>query len=154
NVRVRATQARINELQQQLRRLGGTSENSAENSPQSASDATYPSMRQLPILGVPFADKLRRMKVEEVVFETLTKQYELTRVQEAKEVPSVKILDAPVVPDRKSYPPRLFIISLGTMLSVMIGIVWILISVRWQETDDQHPAKLFAMEVCQTILAG
>ena len=60
-----ATQARINELQQQLRRLGGVSENSTEDQAQSASDATYPSMRQLPILGVPFADKLRRMKVEE-----------------------------------------------------------------------------------------
>ena len=94
-------------------RLSGTPGNSADNAEQSASTASYPTLRQLPILGVPFADKLRHMKVEETVFETLTKQYELAKVQEAKEVPSVKVLDAPVVPERKSFPPRLLIMSVG-----------------------------------------
>ncbi len=154
NVRVRSTQARISELEQQLRRLGGTPQNSAENAEQIVSDASYPSMRQLPILGVPYADKLRRLKVEEAVFETLTKQYELARVQEAKEVPSVKVLDAPVVPERKSYPPRIFIMLTGTMLAVISGGLWLLVSVRWQEIDNHAPAKLFAVEVYQTIAAS
>jgi capsule polysaccharide export protein KpsE/RkpR len=154
NVRVRSTQARVSELQQQLRRLGGSPSSATENADQSASDATYPSMRQLPILGVPFADKLRRTKVEEVVFETLTKQYELAKVQEAKEVPSVKILDAPQVPERKSFPPRLLITSLGTLVAVICATVWVFATVQWQETDNQHPAKVFAQEVYRTIAAS
>ena len=40
------------------------------------------------------------------------------------------------------------------MLSVVIGILWIFISLRWQETDDQDPGKLFALEVWQTIWCG
>lgn len=154
NVRVRSTQARINELQQQLQRLGGTPGGASDNAAQSATDGSYPTMRQLPILGVPFADKLRRMRVEETVFETLTKQYELAKVQEAKEVPSVKILDAPVVPERKSGPPRLFIMATGTTLALIFAILWVWGSVRWQETDNRDPRKLFALEVYQTIAAS
>ena len=122
NVRVRAAQARIDELRQQLRRLGGKAGgNIQETAGNANSDAPYPTLRQLPILGVPFADKLRRLKVEEAVFETLTKQYELAKVEEAKEVPSVKELDLPVVPEHKSFPPRLVIMVMGTFVRGILG---------------------------------
>ena len=154
NVRVRATQARIDELRQQLRRLGGKAGgNTQESAEKINSDAPYPTLRQLPILGVPFADKLRRLKVEEAVFETLTKQYELAKVEEAKEVPSVKELDSPVVPEHKSFPPRLVIMILGTMCAIFIGGVWILGHARWQEIDSQDAGKLFAQEVFHGVAA-
>jgi len=87
NVRVRSTEARISELRSQLAKLGGKYDPSASSAASAAagpgapgaagSDATdsYPTLRQLPILGVPYADKYRTLKVEEAVFETLTKQY-------------------------------------------------------------------------------
>jgi uncharacterized protein involved in exopolysaccharide biosynthesis len=153
NVRVRSTQARINELKQQLGRLSGTVGNSANDAERSPSNASYPTLRQLPILGVPFADKLRHMKVQEAVFETLTKQYELAKVQEAKEVPSVKILDAPVVPERKSFPPRLLIMFLGTTIAVICAAMWVLGNVHWKDVDSQDPRKLFAQEVFRTVAA-
>ena len=63
NVRVRAAQARIDELRQQLRRLGGKAGGNVQETAGNAnSDAPYPTLRQLPILGVPFADKLRRLE--------------------------------------------------------------------------------------------
>lgn len=151
NVRVRSLQARVNELQQQLRRLGGKAEGSTETA--SDSDAAYPTLRQLPILGVPYADKMRRLKVEEVVFETLTKQYELAKVQEAKEIPSVKVLDVPVIPEHKTFPPRLVIIILATLFSAMVGMAWLLGHARWQGIDPQAPGKVFAQEVFHTVAA-
>ncbi|HTZ75386.1 MAG TPA: Wzz/FepE/Etk N-terminal domain-containing protein, partial [Candidatus Aquilonibacter sp.] len=110
NVRVRATQARVDELKRQLKKIGGTE--SAKGTTQAAESAggaaagasgagntkgdgeaadaagagkddLYPSIRQLPILGVNYADLYRRTKVQEAVFETLTQQYELAKVQEA-----------------------------------------------------------------------
>ena len=153
NVRVRSTQARINELRQQLRKLGGKPGGDSDAENPSTVDAAYPTLRQLPILGIPFADKYRRMKVEEAVFETLTKQYELAKVQEAKEVPSVKELDAPVVPEHKSFPPRLLIITFGALGAMCAGMVWVLSSARWQEIDPQHPGKVFALEVFHTVAA-
>jgi capsule polysaccharide export protein KpsE/RkpR len=153
NVRVRSTQARINGLRDEIRKLGGRATGASESADDPPGDAPYPTLRQLPILGVPFADKLRRMKVQEAVFETLTKQYELAKVQEAKEVPSVKVLDAPVIPEHKSFPPRLLIMILGMVCGALVGIVWIVGHARWQEIDPQDPGKALAQEVFQTFAA-
>src|SRR5580700_4308269 len=119
NVRVRTVQARVNELRVQLSKLGGKF--SADGSGGDTSSGDYPTLRQLPILGVPYADKYRRLKVEEAVFETLTKQYELARVQEAKEIPSVKVLDAPQPPEAKSFPPRTWIVLGGTLCALILA---------------------------------
>jgi uncharacterized protein involved in exopolysaccharide biosynthesis len=153
NIRVRSTQARIDEVRKQLRKLGGKAGSSPEGGSDASSSEIYPTLRELPILGVPFADKLRRLKVEEAVFETLTKQYELAKVQEVKEVPSVKELDAPVVPEHKSYPPRLLIISFGVFGTTLAGVVWVLGAAHWQEIDPQDPGKIFAEEILQSFAA-
>ena len=50
--------------------------------------------------------------------ETLTQEYELAKVQEAKEIPTVKVLDPPNLPEKKSFPPRLLFMLLGTMLAL------------------------------------
>lgn len=151
NVRVRSTQARINELRDQLGKLAGKAASSPENGDDPPSDAPYPTLRQLPILGVPYADKLRRLTLEQAVFETLTKQYELAKVQEAKEIPSVKVLDAPVVPEHKSFPPRLVIMILGMLCAAIVGLGWVLGQARWQEIDPKDPGRVLAQEVFDTF---
>lgn len=153
NVRVRSTQARIDGLRNELKRLAGKVDSASDNTDVAGADSAYPTLRQLPILGVPFADKLRRLKVQEAVFETLTKQYELAKVQEAKEIPSVKVLDVPVAPERKSFPPRLVFMILGVMCGAMAGVVWVVARARWQEIDPQDPEKAFAVEIFQTFAA-
>ena len=168
NVRVRSTEARIAELKSQLAKLGGkydptgasaptTSGDASANSGAASSGATngsdYPTLRQLPILGVPYADKYRQLKVEEAVFETLTKQFELAKVQEAKEIPSVKVLDSPEVPERKSFPPRTMIVLFGTALALALALVWILAEQRWQQIDPATPGMVFASEVYGTVRA-
>jgi uncharacterized protein involved in exopolysaccharide biosynthesis len=152
NVRVRSTQARIDELRHQLERLGGKS-GTAPSGNETTADPLYPSIRQLPILGVPYADKFRRLKLEEAVYETLTKQYELAKVQEAKEIPTVKVLDPPEVPEKRSFPPRTLIVVLGTLGTVTLGVFWVLGAARWQEIDPQDPGRMFAKEVFQTVKA-
>jgi uncharacterized protein involved in exopolysaccharide biosynthesis len=159
NVRVRTLQARIAEYRRQLQKLNGNGATATENagtSDESQSDQNqqlYPSIRQLPILGVPWADLYRRTRVEEVVFETLTKQYEIAKVEEAREVPSVKVLDIADVPEQKSFPPRILLALLGTMLVVAATCAWILARERWREIDDSHPGKALALEVLETMRA-
>ena len=149
NVRVRATQARVDEIQRRLQDLRGYSETST----QSAGPA-YPSIRELPLLGVTYADLYRQTKVQEAVFETLTQQNELAKVQEAKETPSVKVIDPAEVPERRSYPPRLLITILGTCLSVAGAMSWIFLASNWREIDTQDPRKILAREVFQTAKIG
>jgi uncharacterized protein involved in exopolysaccharide biosynthesis len=153
NIRVRSTQARIAELRNQQQKLGGTSGVTVP-SDQSTTDNAYPTLRQLPILGVPYADKFRQLKVDEAVYETLTKQFELAKVQEAKEIPSVKVLDQPDVPERKSSPARLLIMIAGTACSVLLGAAWVFGTARWRAIDPHDPGKRFAQEVFGTVRAG
>jgi uncharacterized protein involved in exopolysaccharide biosynthesis len=152
NVRVRALRARVTELRAQLGKMGGESGTSA--APSSETDASlYPAIRQLPLLGVTYADLYRQTKIQETVYELLTQQYELAKVQEAKEVPSVKVLDAAVVPTKKSFPPRGLLTVAGATFAFLAMCAWILIRKAWQEIDPQDPGKQFATEIAGTLRA-
>ncbi len=150
NVRVKSAQARVSELKRQLDKMGGAS---SDNSDSQTSDSVYPSIRKLPLLGVPYADYYRRVKIQEVVYETLTKQYEMAKVQEVKETPSIKVLDQPDVPEKSSFPPRLIMVALAAPLGLIIGCAWLLGNVRWQEIDPADPRKIFVVEIYQTAKA-
>jgi len=147
NVRVRATVARINELQKKLEEIGaaGTTGDHKEENP------LFPSIRKLPILGVTYADLYRQTKIQETVYELLTQQYELAKVQEAKEVPTVKVLDPAIVPTKKSYPPRTEILVFGTILGLVLAMTWIVGETRWDAVDAADPRKEFALEVFTTV---
>jgi len=152
NVRVRALRARVAELRAQLGKIGGDS--GAAGALSSKSDPSlYPSIRQLPLLGVTYADLYRQTKIEETVFELLTQQYELAKVQEAKEIPSVKVLDAAVVPTKKSFPPRSLVLVFGTAFSFLGACAWIFAKRYYAAIDPQEPGKLLAEEVVATVRA-
>lgn len=144
NARVRAAQANIDELRKQLDKLGGAGSGTDATK---GDDSLYPSIRRLPLLGVTYADLYRRTKIQEAVYETLTKQYELAKVQEAKEIPTVKVLDPPNYPEKKVAPHRTYIALFGLILSTLASFVWILSRAIWHETDDDDPRKLFLRHV-------
>ncbi len=152
NPRVRTVKARIDELQRQLEKLGGKGESATNVSTQSG-DSMYPSIRKLPLLGVTYADLYRRTKIQEAVLETLTKEYEMAKVQEVKEIPTVKVLDSAHIPDKKSYPPQLLIMVLGTTFAFAIAMTWIFGKTMWDETDAKDARKVFAQEVFSTVAA-
>jgi uncharacterized protein involved in exopolysaccharide biosynthesis len=152
NVRVRAVQARIDELRHQLEKMGGKGESATEVSGQ-PSDSLYPSLRKLPLLGVTYADLYRQAKIQEVVLETLTKEYEMAKVQEAKEIPTVKVLDAANTPDKKSFPPRTLIVFICTTCAFVATACWIFAKTAWNDTNPNDARKVFAQEVFTTMLA-
>jgi uncharacterized protein involved in exopolysaccharide biosynthesis len=163
NSRVRSLNARVQELRRQLAKLGGTEDKNAKastSSGQATEQATgqadampYPTIKSLPLLGAKYSDYYRRAKIQETVYELLTQQSELAKVQEAKETPSVKVLDAAMIPERKSFPPRLVIMFLGTFLALASSIIWVLGSEHWKEVDPQDPRKVLAQEVTRALRA-
>lgn len=179
NARVRSMNARVAELRRQLEKLGGA-QNSAKKKPktqtlvksqtadpppdQAADPAAdqpagqsnsmpYPTIKSLPLLGAKYGDYYRRAKIQETVFELLTQQYELAKVQEAKETPSVRVLDPATIPEKKSFPPRLLIMFLGTLLAAGVSVVWVLGANQWQQSDPDDPRKILAQEVVATVKA-
>jgi capsule polysaccharide export protein KpsE/RkpR len=165
NPRVRSLNARVAELRKQLEKLGGTQANAVNGtsaSPGQTGDPSaaraggglpYPTLRSLPLLGAKYADFYRRAKMQGTIYELLTEQYELAKVQEAKETPSVKVLDPARIPERKSFPPRLVIMFLGTFLVCAMSVVWVLGAARWEEADPKDPRKIFMHEVAGTLKA-
>jgi capsule polysaccharide export protein KpsE/RkpR len=153
NARVRALNARVSELRTQLARLGGSA-GAPAGSTKAASDAPgslpYPSIRSLPLLGAQYADYFRRAKIQETVFQLLTEQSELAKVEEAKETPSVKVLDPAQVPERKSAPARLTIMLLGTLLAFSVAVVWVLGANQWSLADSADPRKILVQEIAET----
>jgi uncharacterized protein involved in exopolysaccharide biosynthesis len=146
NIRIQSLRARIAELRHQLQELRGT-----DAPPLSASaasdDASYPTFRQLPGLDLTYADLYREVKLREVIFETLTQQYEMAKIAEAKEIPSVKVLDPANLPEKKSGPHRTLITALGILFSFALGAVWVVGSAVWKEIDPDDPRKQLSAEI-------
>jgi uncharacterized protein involved in exopolysaccharide biosynthesis len=146
NVRVRELKARVDELNRQLGNLRGT-DASLEKDAAPSNSSSYPSIRELPVLGVAYADYYRRLKIQESVYEILTKQCELAKIQEAKEIPTVKVLDAANIPERKIRPLRTRMTFLGASMAGFLAMAYILILARWQTIEPQHPVRVLGVAV-------
>lgn len=159
NVRVRAVQARIADLTKELVKMGGTSaqlpasDDSANNAgaTNGSADALYPPLRQLPRLAVPYADLYRRVRVQETVYEMLTQQYEVARIQEARDVPVVNVIDAPGIPEKKSFPPRLLLVLLLTAFVFCVTVAVLLFDQRWKSISKTDPRRVLAAEVYESL---
>jgi uncharacterized protein involved in exopolysaccharide biosynthesis len=147
NVRVRAARARIGELKSELRKMSG----SPSDEPSADSSELYPSLRQIPKLAVPYADLYRRVRIQETVFELLSQQYEMSRIEEAKDTPVVSVFDQPLVAEKKSSPPRLLIILILTALAVGTTSFYIVLTNMWQQVSPADPRKMLAHEISQNV---
>ena len=89
------------------------------------------------------------MRVEEVLLGGPDHwQYaEAARVQEAKDIPTVRVLDAASVPQRKSSPHRSSIMMVGTILSLGVALMAVLASLVWEQMDEGDERKKLAMEL-------
>jgi len=149
NVRVRGARARVAELQSQLRKVSGGGRD--ENGGNVTIDQLLPSVRKLPLLGFTYADLDRQVMMNENLYEMLTKQYELAKVEEAKEIPIITVLDAPDLPERHSSPHRLIILLGGVLLSAFAGITWVVAVTWWGVLDDSNRIKAFGISVFSSI---
>lgn len=141
NPRVISLQATVAELQRQLNNMGsGTASNG--NSGQ-----IYPSLRELPLLGATYEDLFRHAKVEEAVADLLTRQYEVAKVDEAKELPVVQILDPPDIAEKRSSPKRGSIIVASLFFFFSLGVFYILLEAYWENLDPTDPKKILVTEL-------
>jgi len=147
NIRIRTLRAKIAGLKQQIEAMSGNKANL--NSDQSQIVGDLPSIRKLPLVGVQWANLYREAKIQETVYELLTQEYEFAKVQEAKEIPTVNVLDAPLLPERKSFPPRILITIMGTIFSLLLASTVIIGFEVWKQSQSPH--KEFATEIWAEI---
>jgi uncharacterized protein involved in exopolysaccharide biosynthesis len=168
NVRVRSLRARVDELRRQLGELAGAKPSATvgvtpETAPadqvtgkqgaSKSSDMIYPSIRRLPLLAVRWAELYQQAKIQETVYQLLTQEYELAKIQEAKEIPTAKVMDEAAVPERKTFPPRIIFVILGPLLGCLMGALWVSGFAFWEAIEPDDPAKAFVLEILSVLKA-
>lgn len=76
----------------------------------------------VPQAGIEYVRKLRDVKYYETIFEILARQYELAKLDEAKEGALIQVVDPAIVPDYKSFPKRGLITLIAAIAGLFIGI--------------------------------
>ncbi|HUK46118.1 MAG TPA: GNVR domain-containing protein, partial [Terriglobales bacterium] len=149
NIRIRTLRGQIAGLKQQIENMSGNKANLGSEQAEITGD--FPSIRKLPLVGVQWANLYRQAKIQETVYELLTQEYEFAKVQEAKEIPTVNVLDAPLLPERKSFPPRTLIVVMGTLFAFCLASTVIIGAETWRQS--QSPEKQLATEIWSQISA-
>lgn len=67
---------------------------------------------------------LRDVKYHQMLYELLAKQYEMARLDEAKDPSIIQVLDTAVPPEKKFRPKRALIAALGAVLALIIALIW------------------------------
>jgi len=142
NARVQGAKARVSELRSNLEKMSGEGHEGSESD--FTSDEIYPSLRQLPLLGETYENLYRRTTMLETIYVLLSKQDEIAKVEEAEETPSVRILDQPNVPEKKSSPHRLMIVLAAILFSALCGTSWLMGKAWWTWSAQQE--SLIAMK--------
>jgi uncharacterized protein involved in exopolysaccharide biosynthesis len=75
----------------------------------------------------------------------------LARIQEAKDVPVVSVIDAPGIPEKKSFPPRLLLALLVSAISVVITSFLLLLHAQWRQMRVNDPRKELVHEIAQGL---
>ena len=99
-----------------------------------------PAIGNIPGLGVEYVRKMRELKLQEAIFEQLTKQYEVAKINEAKDTSSIQILDEAVVPVKKSKPKRSLIVLLAAFTSFFASICIIFIQEYFAKLPPEDAA--------------
>jgi capsule polysaccharide export protein KpsE/RkpR len=147
NIRVRTLKARMAELQSQLTKLVGQNNNDAAAQDTVGWSAPYPSMHTLPSLGSRYAELYREAKIQEAVYAFVTQQFEMAKIQEAKELPIVRVMDAGVAPEKRSSPIRSLIVSGCVFGAFVLACLWVLGKYRWQQVPVDDSYRLLAADV-------
>ena len=92
------------------------------NHVQGRGDVMVPTSK-LPETGLEYLRKMRELKYQETLFELLSKQFEIAKIDEAKDAPLIQVVDKALVPEQKSKPNRALIVILATLMAFFIGVL-------------------------------
>ena len=109
-------------LQAQLARVAGSQQDNGSDINLSKGRVTESGMEYL--------RRYRDLKYQETIYELLAKEFEVAKLDEAREGSVVQVVDAAVPPDRRSSPHRFLIVIGATMFALFVAIFWVWFSQR------------------------
>lgn len=109
----------LNALQAQLGKLAG--------SDQDANGMIVPKGK-IPEAGMEYVRKYRDLKYSETIYELIAKQFEMAKLDEARQGAVIQVADLAVPPDKKSYPRRGLILLLAGLIAFVAAVIWSVVS--------------------------
>ncbi|HZW76601.1 MAG TPA: Wzz/FepE/Etk N-terminal domain-containing protein [Caldimonas sp.] len=80
---------------------------------------------KLPEAAIDYVRARRELKLQETLLETMVRQYEIAKLDEAKEGPSLQQVDIAQPPDHKSKPMRAMIVLVSALIALLATSAWI-----------------------------
>jgi len=124
NAQLIQARSELDSLRQKLAALGG--------SESSDSGEIIVPKGLVPEAGLEYIRRARDVKYNETIFEILARQFEIAKLDEAKEGSLIQVVDPAVVPDRRSFPKRTLIVLGAAFAGLVIGIFAALAQASWQ----------------------
>jgi uncharacterized protein involved in exopolysaccharide biosynthesis len=115
NAELMQAQQELESLRSQLAQLGGSGD-------VSGGEIIVPKGR-VTEAGLEYERKLRDVKYYETIFTIIARQFEMAKLDEAKQGALIQVVDAAIPPDRRSFPKRTIIVLLSTLGGFLIGIL-------------------------------
>jgi uncharacterized protein involved in exopolysaccharide biosynthesis len=113
NAQLAEAKQELGSLRAQLAKLGGSQE---------TDDGLIVPKGRVPGAALEYLRRLRDVKYYETIFEVLARQYELAKLEEAREGAMVQVVDPAVVPDKRSFPKRSLIVIGAGAVGLLIGL--------------------------------
>jgi len=93
------------------------------------------SSERVPAIGMEYLRKLRQLKYNETLYELLVKQFELAKLDEARDAVVIQVIDQAVPPERRSRPKRALIVLLSTASMLFLSVfIALLIEHPWKKS--------------------
>lgn len=124
-----ATKQQLAAIKAQLSSINGTRQDSA-------SDLILPKGK-IPEAGMQYLRSLRDLKYYEAIFELLAKQFEVAKLDEARQGAVIQVADYAVPPDKKSSPMRTVIVLLSMIGAFVFSIFWSFAVENWKQTCQE-----------------
>jgi uncharacterized protein involved in exopolysaccharide biosynthesis len=143
NPEYRRVEEELNSLRSQLSSL----ENGrADSSQQNSKTDSGPSVK-----GMGNIKLLRDVKYYQMLYEMLAKQYEVARLDEAKDPALIQVMDPAIDPERRFKPRRTFIVILSTMLGLFCAVAYAFAS-EARKIALMAPEELYRWEEFKKLL--
>ena len=103
--------------------------------------------------GLDYVRKVRDVKYYETIFDLLARQYEVAKVDEARQGAVIQVVDRATVPDRRSSPKRTLIVCAATALGLLFGIGWAFAAKALARLES-NPAERPRLDALRATLAS
>lgn len=143
NPALQLAQQQLAGLQTQAQQIGATSEGTT--------NALLPKGNMQEV-SLEYVRRFRDVKYYETIFELLARQYEIAKVDEAKQGSIIQVVDRAVVPDHRSFPSKLIFTVVGGFLGFFFSTIWVFTRASLKHVAD-NPEEKERIETIKTLLS-